>query len=446
MSALGTMAQRRGGGLTVDLVRLELLTACIAVFFAPFHVLRVEVFYFTLSDGFMCLSLLLRLRLATLPRDFLGVATGGWFLGLLVLMAALLVGSLVQGDPMRGIIVVGQYLFAFLVLPLVIVNRPYRESALLVKVFVGAIFVICAFGIFLYLSGAAKGTSNAAFITGNGRMASFVETPNTAASLIAMTFPLLFYLSLAQRLASLVVVALFAVLGFGLLLTGSNTGMFAATAAVGIFVVARASTRLILTVGVVLAAVTIAVTTWGTDILPPVFQQRVLGALQSGDLNEAGTFTGRYDLIKEAFEIVDGTMLLGLGADQYRIVSEDGAPVHNVYLLLWAEGGLPALAGFVLVLISGLFLAWSARGSPEGRLVMTTGMTTLLVFAALVNATPHVYARHWVTPVFLALGLAQGFTRSRRDALAMRSLVAPLTGGSRTMRLRPFSLQPGDTP
>src|SRR3546814_14727504 len=67
-------------------------------------------------------------------------------------------------------------------------------------------------------------------------------------------------------------------------------------------------------------------------------------------MSQAGTFTGRMDLILEAWEIVEDTMFVGIGVDQYRVVSPTQVPVHNMYLLLWAEGGLLALLGWMLLL------------------------------------------------------------------------------------------------
>src|SRR3546814_3706712 len=60
--------------------------------------------------------------------------------------------------------------------------------------------------------------------------------------------------------------------------------------------------------------------------LPEVFQGRVGGAIESGDMSQAGTYTGRMDLIHEAWEIVEDTMIVGLGVDQYRTISFADTP------------------------------------------------------------------------------------------------------------------------
>src|SRR3546814_6239292 len=63
------------------------------------------------------------------------------------------------------------------------------------------------------------------------------------------------------------------------------------------------------------------------------------------------------DLIREAWGIVEDTMIVGLGVDQYRTISFADTPVHNMYLLLWAEGGLLALLGWLLLMTISALVA-----------------------------------------------------------------------------------------
>ncbi len=56
--------------------------------------------------------------------------------------------------------------------------------------------------------------------------------------------------------------------------------------------------------------------------LPSAFEKRVVGALQNQDLSQAGTYSGRLDLVvKEAWAIVDQTSVIGVGVDEYRNAS-----------------------------------------------------------------------------------------------------------------------------
>jgi O-antigen ligase len=108
-------------------------------------------------------------------------------------------------------------------------------------------------------------------------------------------------------------------------------------------------------------------------------------------------------LIREAIELLDDTMLVGLGVDQYRVLSRFGAPVHNTFLLIWTEGGLPALIGWLSLLIMVVAGApLIARRRLDGAVACAVG----LVFACIGFTTSHTYGRHLVVPVHLAMALA----------------------------------------
>src|SRR3546814_9093169 len=139
-----------------------------------------------------------------------------------------------------------------------------------------------------------------------------------------------------------------AVRALGLLLSASFTGFFSALIVLFLFLIVG-GTRQTLKAGLVLAVAGAVLLASGFE-LPEVFQGRVGEALETGDMSQAGTFTGRMDLILEAWEIVEDTMFVGIGVDQYRVVSPTQVPVHNHYLLLWAEGGLLALLRWMLPL------------------------------------------------------------------------------------------------
>ena len=164
-----------------------------------------------------------------------------------------------------------------------------------------------------------------------------------------------------------------------------------------------------------LAVCLLLIFAWGSFWLPETFEQRVLGAVRSGSLDAAGTFEGRVALMKEALELLDDTMVVGLGVDQYRVLSRFGAPVHNTFLLIWTEGGLPALIGWLSLLImvtAGAVLI--ARRRLDGALGLAVG----LVFACIGFTTSHTYGRHLVVPVHLAMALVLA-------SLAMRGRGAP---------------------
>ena len=263
-----------------------------------------------------------------------------------------------------------------------------------------AAFVTNLAAIILYYSGYS---GNFSFVTGNGRLAGFTGNPNTSAEVIALACPLAAYLWLSGRMPAYWTVPLLLVLALALILASSNSGIAMTAASMLVFVLLVRDVRIL---GRALAGLTVCVGlvfVWGSYWLPATFEQRVLSAVRSGSLDEAGTYEDRVALMREALDMVDDTMLVGVGVDQYRAISRYGAPVHNTYLLIWTEGGLPALIGWIalltMILLGALFIP---RRQP---LVAATGFSVGLVFVMIGFTTGHVYARYAIVPLQLALAL-----------------------------------------
>jgi O-antigen ligase len=278
------------------------------------------------------------------------------------------------------------------------------------------------------------------FVSGNGRFIGWVERENECASLIALAVPLLLWMvasGCARPRWAWIGVPLFA---YGIVLTGSNTGLIGLVFALTVFVVMTGSwRRIILLAGSSLATFFIVIT-WGRDFLPAVFQRRVLNALQNGNIDEAGTFADRMRLINEAIGKADNNSLLGIGADQYRLVSELHAPVHNTFLLIWVEAGLPGLIGFLLLLVAGIIVGMLAARLREGRIAAICTLATVLLFAALANALPHLYGRFFVVPLLLGIAPSVAILR---DGPAPRSVARFLRRArSERARLQPPQRRP----
>jgi O-antigen ligase len=176
--------------------------------------------------------------------------------------------------------------------------------------------------------------------------------------------------------------------------------------------------RYLVRAGAGLAVCLVLITVSGGYWLPAVFEQRVLGAVRSGSIEETGSFEERVVLMDEALEMVDDTMLLGIGVDQYRIKSAYQVPVHNTYLLIWTKGGLPALIGWasllLIALVGTLYVGW------RHRLEVATGFAIATIFVMIGFTTGHVYARYLVLPLLLAMALvfASAAEARRRGAPA----------------------------
>jgi O-antigen ligase len=220
------------------------------------------------------------------------------------------------------------------------------------------------------------------------------------------------YLWLSRRMALYYVVPALLVLAIALVLTSSNNGLALTGLGLAALLVTLRNMRYLARALAGLATCLLLIFAWGSFWLPATFEQRVLGAVRSGSLDGAGTFEGRLALMNEAIELLDDTMLVGLGVDQYRVLSRFGAPVHNTFLLIWTEGGLPALLGWLgllIMVIAGAVLLAGRR--LDGAVACAVG----LVFACIGFTTSHTYGRHLVVPVHLAMGLvlASAAVRSR---------------------------------
>jgi O-antigen ligase len=392
-------------------LRLEFAFACAAVFFAPVNVLKLPAFYFTMSDAFTCLCLVAMLLARTIRPGAIGPGTAYWTTGLLIMVAALFVSSLFVGSVDRGIILSVQYLFAYFLLPLVLLGRPWRQTDILMKVFIASMVIMTLHGIYVV---DFVGERFTVFVSGSGRLQGFVERENECGSLYALTAPIV--LSMAARRSIRPVVALIVMLlfGYGTMLTGSNTALYGLLFGLIVFVLATLTTKRILQVAAFgLAFWVVLSSPQVREFLPEVFQKRVLTGLESGSLSKAGTFSDRLQLINEAIRLGEHATLLGYGADQYREISEWHAPVHNLYLLIWNEGGLFALAGFVMMLSGAVITILAAWRFRQIRAEVACGFSTLVLFAMLVNATPHVYGRFWTVPVLLSLAPVIAFLNER---------------------------------
>jgi len=104
--------------------------------------------------------------------------------------------------------------------------------------------------------------------------------------------------------------------------------------------------------------------------------------------------------------MTDRTALIGIGPDQYRVQSEMRAPVHNVYLLLWTEGGILSLIGFILILLGAIGCALTSLFDRINRAFAAAIFANVTMFMFAANALPHVYSRFWVVPIVLPMALA----------------------------------------
>lgn len=387
---------------TGELHRWEFIFLQGAVFLAPYIAFRHPNLYVTISDILFAGAFFLRLCTGRMAAPFANL-TWLWLLGLLMLTAGLFLGSVFKGDMVRCLVLTAQYCFAYLVVPLVLLRRPEEEVIRLIKCGVWGMAVMCAIGAVVYMTGyhsLEKGQME--IVSGNRRLQGFVDNANGMAVLTVMALPLTWFLLLSRNMRPIPALICIGLLVNGVILTSSNTGLFSLAAATLIFFGGRGNFKTLFAV----AALAGSVLMFGQDYLPQTFQNRVLSAVNSGDLSAAGTYDDRQELNREALDMADGNLIIGLGADQYRHASHYGHPVHNVYLLLLNEGGGVSLLGMLVLLGVPILMGLIAVRLPHGKLILLTIVTTTVVCANAFMGAPHVYGRAWFMFVFLAVSPA----------------------------------------
>jgi O-antigen ligase len=261
-------------------------------------------------------------------------------------------------------------------------------------------------------------------VTGGKRLATVLRNPNLAAAMNALTLPILLFFWSTGRLKSYLALPALAIVIVTVVLTSSNSGLFSTALCLAVFIAMISTPRLLLRLALAVAIVVGGAALFGSkEMLPKTFQTRVLGALSSGDISEAGTFLSRAALMEEAMHIIseDQIRLVGLGADQFRERSVQSAPVHNIYLLLWVEGGLLALVGWLMFSGVGMLLALAILKGGGDKRALAAVVTTILVFLVIALFNPHMYARYWTMPMLLCFGLGLTQLRGVRPAKAQTS-------------------------
>ncbi len=413
--------------------RLSGPLAALAVFFASFLFFRAGDILFTLSDALYIFAGGLLVFGGGLRLRPFGGMTPYWFLAFSAMLFGLLVGSLVNGSAPRWLPVAAQYAFSFVFLPMVLMDQGRARWLLLVKAYVAGTVMLelSAYLIYFAFGGSYEAMTifGYNFWSGAGRLGSFVGNPNSNAAIIGMTIPFLLYLKRKALISTLAVLGALAVLVPALLFTASTGGLIGTV--IGVFVFAVVGGLGFSPKYGAIGLVALAGLFVFDVPLPKSFQSRVAPAIESGNISEAGTFADRYQLMVEAWEMTGDTSLIGLGVDQFRKVSKHEAPVHNSHLLLWTEGGLAALIGW-LAMISILFLGGANAFFQGRREAAGLSLGVFAVFAIFSMSSAHMYGRAWMTPVLLAMApVFAPAVRRREETLIAEAAIA--AGGQKAV-------------
>jgi O-antigen ligase len=413
----------------VALQAIEPYVTALAIALVPLRNAHPAQFFFTISDLIFCISLLLIAASGRIPRAPYRELTLFWLGGLAMLGGGLMLCSIVWGNAFRGLVVVGQYVFSYYLLGLLLVGRDLPTLQFFLKVWVGAIVGVNILGLYSYMTGFELYESPNAyrFVSGNKRLQTTLGDPNASANVVALTMPLILYLWFNNQIKTTLLAVILPILLVAVLFTSSVNGLVCNIVSLGLFLLLKLNWRIFLGSIVLVIGVTAFISEAGQDYLPKAFQKRVLSAIEEGELEKAGSFSDRFTLLREAAARIDQNPLAGTGADQFRNYTESGLPVHNAYFLVWVEGGLIALIGWLLLLATPVVAAIQNFVVAASRTVSITTFGIGLVFATIAVNNAHMYARFWLVPLQFALAIAI----AQRTAAATS---APPGAGGRSVR------------
>jgi O-antigen ligase len=386
-----------------------------SAFLATYQSLRPTELLITYSDLLLIAAGVMILFARGLPLNYFGPFTPVWHFFFVLLIGGLFVSSILNGAEAAWWQAGIQYVACYVFLPILFFVRTKERWRNLAIAFVAGVIVmeVVSYGIFLYYGGSYERLNFLGhdFYSGAGRWGAFVGNPNRHAAIICMTLPILYYLRSARMISVRVFYPAAGVLFTALIFTASNTGIATVVISAGAFI-ALGGMR-IRPRHIIAALIAIAMLIVFEPPLPRAFESRVAGAIENQDLSSAGSFDDRFDLIKESWEYARENTLVGVGVDRYRELSSHRAPVHNSYLLIWVEGGVFALLGWIGMIGVMFVIAISGRG--QYRLERALALSVLAAFLVFSTAAAHMYARIWMMPVVLALTPTLLAMRSHRS-------------------------------
>ena len=398
--------------------RIARSSLLIAIFLSGWGLLRVGQINLTFSDIFFLLSFIisaLRGRLSVTPFRSL---TPFWLAGLVMMLGGLFIGSIINGDPLRWVNIALQYTVAFLCIPILLMQQEegtIRKAPLIFMLGITCSEMVGITASFFLTFHETLHWLGDGFITGNGRLGSMAGQPNPNGAVVAFSLPMLLYSMRFRLIGGLGGVACLILLLWGLMLSASFTGFSASLLAIFTTLLLM-GVRYIFRLGLA-AGVAAALFFASGAPLPKAFQERVGNAVESGDINQAGTFINRSQLMEEAWGFAEDYTVIGMGVDRYRELSAYDNPVHNLFLLIWNEGGAIAFCGLITLL--GLIGLLAVNGLRVNRDKGAMAVAVVLVFLIYTLSYPHMYSRMWIMPVMVALATIYVPRRTAPDSAAL---------------------------
>jgi len=267
-----------------------------------------------------------------------------------------------------------------------------------------------------------------------GRMTGFTEHFNVLGGLAATSIvpALMFSVDGTRRSYRLIGMASTALIGGGLLLSGSVGGMLAASIGVVFWLSTRGVTlrTFVSLVGAALAAFVLMSITGSTNSPDPLQRIRKVASAEEVATGTGGTIYARVDGYREAWGHITRQPFVGVGLDEASSVKVLGPKlVHNMLINPWFGAGILGVLGVVLVLagsvVAGAQVARSAP--PEQRPLATALLASVVTFVIFGMGEPILFVRYGWFPAMLLIALR---AQQRRALVEQR---APATYRGRAL-------------
>lgn len=241
-----------------------------------------------------------------------------------------------------------------------------------------------------------------------GRATGLGEQPNNQGAVLAIAIAMVAAQIAYRRRRGLVLVSQLGLLGIcavGLILSGSLSSMAATLVALIVVLVRRSLTFRLVAALAALGAVSI----FGASQLqqslhygPLASPLARLSATTTGGLAGENSITSRLGSYKVAWSRIQAHPLTGVGLDTPLREAPAQPAAHDVVLLLWSDGGVFTLAGFLVIAASSFRLARRRRPSSPGGLheMIVAGAVAATVYAL---SSPIAFQRFFWLPLVLFL-------------------------------------------
>lgn len=397
---------------------------------------------FTLGDAFMCLAalqmLIHRRRIASARVSFTLLLIGALFVVLCFVSGA--EGFLLYGvDVSLPALLSGTVQYAFILLILPLIGAHYLTSGNLRSAlrYISFSYLFPMILVLLCLPHSTPERLRAVFFFNNRALGSY-GNPNTFAAIIGMTFFLYLYLAITDegrwRIVGQVGILLCLLCTFlSVSFSGALIMLCVIIANLTLcFFWSRHPFRrhrgrlAVLAVSTLLF--TIVVSSAGVARWPWILEDVLvrLSAVQTSNVSrlqvrQIGSAEDRLQLMQLGLDLIaerHGGILAGHGmkqTEQLRQFSFAGVSqtVHQVYLLLWVEGGLVLLLVFGCYLIQMFRNVWAlARAFPDEGVAVGSALLGLVVFGMF---NPHIYMRFFWIPALPAFIDWRAHTRKSQN-------------------------------